>query len=197
MKSFFKYMVDSAVIYVADKYGFGTEEDVLKKEIQTLQYQNMLEKAKNLDGALEEITVLKNEVKQLTSEKMSMLERQVERLQFENQQYRLGTNQQLAMEQPLLSLDEVARFAYKESHIKYILNSGVSRIAKMEESDLLKHLQNACSDVFFNIIGEKLVVTCAASLQYNVKEFSLHEFISMEELRKLDKQSGIAKRTIY
>lgn len=197
MKTFFKHMVDSAVIYVADKYGFGDEEDVLKKELRTLQYDHMLEKTKKMDGALEEIHELKNEVKRLTEEKMITLEREVQRLQFENQQYRLGTNQALAIQQPLLSFAEVERFAYKEAHIKYVLTNGSAHVSPMEESELLGHLHTECADLNFSVLGENLAIVVNKIGDYEVQNFLLTDFISMDTLRDLNKHSYNAKRTIY
>lgn len=191
-------MVDSTIIYIAEQYGFGDEEDVLKKELRTLQYDYMVEKTKNMDNSLEEVKALQQEVKKLTEDKVYLLEKQIERLEIENQQYKLHcTGAALPTPNQPFSLERVQRFLFQKEYIKCIFDNGLSEVYPLTEQALLGHLSQQFRDISFAFFPSSLTVTHLTKGAYQTKNFDLSRFIPMADLQELNQQSGIEKRTIY
>lgn len=198
MKSLFKHMVDSVVVFVAEKYGLGSEEDVLKNEIRTLQYDYMVEKTKNMDDTLEEVKKLQEEVKKLTEEKVYLLEKEVQRLQHENQQFRqLGYSGTPQITESSFSFKDIERFSYYENYIKCILKNGLSNVSYVTEENLLQLLSNEFKDITIRLDNNHLHITYQEEGYYKGERYALNSFIPVAEIERINQISYMAKRTIY
>ena len=190
-------MVDNAVVFVAEKYGLGREEDVLKNEVRTLQYEYMVEKTKNMDDTLGEVKQLQQEVKKLTEEKVYLLEKEIQRLEHENKQYKLlGNNGVPQLEGSSFSLDQIQRFSFKDDYIKCIFKNNLTNVYPLKEEELLQCLTNTFNNITINLQNEQLHITYLDE-GYKSKSFNLNGFVSVEELEKIEQISYLAKRTIY
>lgn len=190
-KSFLENMLDSTVIYVAEKYGFGTEEDVLKKEKRDLEYHYLAEKSRQVDERNEEVRELTKEVKRLTEDKIRLLERDIQRLEYENQHYKqIAYKDVLQLEDRITTLAHVERFTYKENYIKCIGKNGLSRISFLEETELIRLLQAAFTGVHVAIEQNVLILTYTTSAHKKSKHISLERFVSMAEIEALLKKEG-------